>query len=95
MSFHIGQEVVCVDDTSPPVRGDWSDKRTPRKGEHFTVSAIGTDLWTGLTQIQLFELPGVSSEGIMLWYRASRFRPIHKTDISIFIKMLEPIGELV
>jgi hypothetical protein len=86
MAFHVGQKVVCVDDTDQPaapyvVRGriyTISDMHEPRDG-------LG---------LYLEEVPCVETDDYWGSFKAERFRPIieRKTDISIFTAMLKPQG---
>lgn len=86
MSFHVGQKVVCVDD-SPP-RSGLTFKAHPVKGRVYTIAAIGS--MDGEPAVDLVELGKL---GACLQYPdwlASRFRPVKETDISIFTSMLVP-----
>lgn len=84
--FQIGQEVVCVDN------GAAEDGFVPplTLGAVYTIADFNSD--KGLN-----EGPGVRLVGVRLparpdyyahYFRASRFRPVRKTDISIFTAML-------
>lgn len=77
--FHVGQMVVCVDD-------EWTDldcrpclwAEDPRKGLIYEIARIeGT--WLYLQEI---------ANGI--GYESCAFRPVVKTDISVFTAMLTP-----
>lgn len=87
--FHVGQQVVCVD-ASP----DWRGRPTNVvKNAVYTIAEIGEPDSTGALGLILVEVrpqyrgrPG---------YRASRFRPVRKTSIEIFERMLTKAPESV
>lgn len=92
MAFRVGQEVVCVD--AVPVDWVWADCVHPiTVGEVYRVRDIATDpkddtgnygvLLEGITNPPHFD----AGE---LCYGSWQFRPVVKTDISIFTKMLAP-----
>lgn len=83
MTFHVGQKVVCVDD-SPNRLGE---ECPVKRGPIYIVSDVGM-AWDG---------PYLNIEGVRLarqyfGFAVERFRPIveKKTDISIFTAMLNP-----
>lgn len=94
MSFHIGQKVVCVDDGPPEFN---LRKEGLRRGAIYTVREVGLRSWfDGAPAVRLMEIirgPKASETGdedsdTPFW--AHRFRPLieHKTDISVFKKIL-------
>lgn len=78
-NFHVGQEVVCVDDRPTPLR--WP--KPPTKGAHYTVTELRHD---GEKCILINVAEHTPTFG---WY-AHRFRPVRKTSIEIFTSMLNP-----
>lgn len=89
MSFRVGQEVVCVDD-SPHPEGFGSSAL--KRGNTYTVTYTYTNSdGPGVHVAEAKHHPHFAG------YRATRFRPIVKTDISIFQSMLisPPVKELV
>ena len=103
--FEIGQKVVCIN--GKPMRPrKYPDETHPTEGQIYTIRNVGNVLCDAgvepavrLEEIvntpRLYRL-GHGVDGMdELWFRASRFAPIKKTDISIFLKMLEPVKEKV
>jgi hypothetical protein len=86
--FHIGQQVVCVDGNC---RHQWDNNvPMPVKGCVYTVRGFHefseTDLGIYLEEIINKPLAvGVDEPA----YFADRFRPVKKTDISTFSKILD------
>jgi hypothetical protein len=79
--FHVGQLVVCVDDSGHPKFG-----RPPLvEGRIYTVSHI-EKIKSGIG-LDLEESPCPRDDAL---YRQSRFRPLSETSISIFTAMLSP-----
>ena len=83
MTFHIGQEVVCVDD-----RGVFNDDYfiAVKRGQIYIVAGFSPDGDGNLI---------IKGHPYMTWgydggWKRGRFRPIVKTDISIFQAMLAP-----
>jgi hypothetical protein len=88
MNFRVGQKVVCVDDDP----GD-DDGTFPTAGAIYTVSWIGVHvcLWEGPELcVRLAEIiRPKNSDGDVVPYRASRFRPA--VDIQQFRDLVAPI----
>lgn len=74
MTFHVGQQVVCVD-------AAWTS--LVEKGSVYTVEGIKSDclVLIGVAVGRPYSLRGMFK---------TRFRPVAKTDISIFTAMLNP-----
>ena len=99
MAFRVGQEVVCVDDTCHPKYLPLGYVAAPtgldglRKGQTYTIREISSE-WAGFPFLclRLNEItrPVFNSSDGEPPYCAARFRPIVKTDISIFEAMLVP-----
>ena len=79
MAFRVGQEVVCVDDTPNPC----FDRCSLKRGQIYTIIFISDD-GLGVCVAEAEPHPDAKD------FFASRFRPIVKTDISIFTAMLAP-----
>lgn len=82
MTFHVGQRVVCVDDS--PSSDGWPS--LVKVGAIYTIDEA-FEHWSGRPGVTLYEVkPWPHNSG---WH-AHRFRPIteRKTDISIFQRML-------
>lgn len=83
--FEIGMDVVCL----APEDGIWMSWRAafelikgPKKGDVLKIT--GFDVHEGILGLKFAEWPG--GEG----YHSEAFRPVHKTDISVFEQMLAP-----
>lgn len=83
MTFHVGQKVVCVDDSPNPKTDNLPPGIT--RGQVYTIRKIG---WhRGVMGFSLVEVaPRVGWRG----WLAKRFRPAveRKTDINVFKRML-------
>lgn len=86
MTFHIGQQVECVDDSAFPYKSEYPD---PIKGKHYTVRYVGK--LSGESVIALDEIK--QPPGFLDVYKASRFRPVRRTDAGM--AMLNKIVEHV
>jgi hypothetical protein len=85
-SFHVGQRVVCVDDSDVDDTGTTTGIKYLRRGRLYTVAR--TYVLSSGPGVNLREIDGpYSYEG----FRAERFRPAteHKEDISVFTRELE------
>jgi hypothetical protein len=87
-NFHVGQKVVCVDDTPHPYG---PQSVSVRKGCVYTVAGFGIPTNDGCPSIFVVEVRA-ANEGEGYGFLAYRFRPVaeRKTDISCFTAMLEP-----
>ena len=97
MTFHVGQLVVCINDSEwdPGRRKDlWP--RLPRKGEVLTVRACFVS-GKGVDGLRFEEiLCGIHpKEKVECGFQAEHFRPIDRTDISVFTAMLTPVQSTV
>lgn len=92
--FQVGQKVVCVDDACPAGRR-WNENPPLCRGLIYTIGRILIDD-DGDLIVHLIELPRSKRSrlqwGNLVGFAARRFRPLieHKTDISIFTRMLTP-----
>lgn len=76
MIFHVGQEVRCVDDSLP--RNQWHRAHPLIKGRVYSVISL--------------EGPScIDIDGSGRAWQNWRFRPLIKTDISVFTRMLEKV----
>lgn len=99
MSFHIGQLVVCVDDTLRPPRYqgagfEWRyDLNGLTRGTIYTIRDFEHRVpYEG--DIRLVEIVRpICSFGFEAAYRIDRFRPLDDTKLSIFRDMLAPLGK--
>lgn len=83
MSFHVGQEVVCIKKT-PWVTLD------PQKGRDIDLPQFGDVLVVADEKIEDdIHFLNFTSQ-YLDWYAASEFRPVAKTNIQIFQAMLVP-----
>jgi hypothetical protein len=98
MSFHVGQRVVCVDDKRRLKKADMSGLT---RGQIYTVRWCGVHeflpFWPETPSIRVEEIhrdqDPYDLRDPRLFdtpFRASRFRPVKETDISIFTAMLAP-----
>lgn len=84
MNFRVGQEVVCIDDNFQSMGFSYLD--FPVKGNVYVIQEI----FNGGKSVTLRGMAENISGGRAGFY-CRRFRPIVKTDISIFQAMLAPI----
>jgi hypothetical protein len=85
--FYVGQEVVCVsadywfpDETHPVL---------PESGQIYRIRSTFVD--HGIVGLRLEEIEcGIGIDGTEDGFQAKYFKPIAKTDISIFTAMLSP-----
>lgn len=101
MTFRVGQEVVCVNDTlgafSVPGYSYSGELHGLRKGQIYTIRAIVVDIappWPGvglyLNEIDRGIMP---HRGFEPPYVAARFRPIVKTDISLLEEIARKVTQ--
>lgn len=92
MTFRVGQEVVCVDDSDGKSTGRYPVTTHIAKGGKYTIRWIGIIKYSGKVGVRLagIERIEIMDGGYDHPFLASRFRPIVKTDISIFTSMLAP-----
>ena len=85
-SFHVGQRVVCVDDSDVDDTGANTGIRYLRRGRLYTVTRTYVLSSGPGVNLQEIDRP-YSYEG----FRAERFRPAieHEEDISVFTRELE------
>ena len=85
-SFHVGQRVVCVDDSDVDDTGTTTGIKYLRRGRLYTVARTYVLPSGPGVNLQEIDRP-YSYEG----FRGERFRPAieHKEDISVFIRELE------
>lgn len=89
MTFHVGQKVVCINDTpwNSPLLG------TLRRGCIYTIRWIGIHLGQPCVKVDEILRPcGLDISPDDTPFLSRRFRPLieRKTDISIFTAMLNP-----
>lgn len=90
--FHVGQQVVCVDDG--PARDGYQPQIT--RGLIYTVTAVRGPNNLGRCGVLLREAPPAKIRpGFSEFYFTGRFRPIRKTDISVFERLLTKAPEVV
>jgi hypothetical protein len=100
MTFHIGHQVVCIDDRFPEEGYWWQVTRNlPRRNSIYTIRRIlrGEDygvppsvsfhFYEIVNPIALFP-KGYFEPSFM----RERFRPLKKTNIDVFEKLLSPTG---
>lgn len=87
MSFHVGQKVVCVDDTPTP-GFTWGTGWRPIKDEIYTIAAIGLRGFHGPYQcVKLREQTGD-------WrFKASRFRPLIQRSTETGMAILRKVAD--
>ncbi len=86
--YVVGQQVACIHDG--PWKGGWETDRCPVYGGIYTIREVVPHLDTiGLTFEEIVNIPCPLGhiECIFQW---DNFKPIKKTDISIFKKLLSP-----
>ena len=101
--FEIGQRVICTNAKPTSAKRKTLGEIYPVEGQVYTIRETGRIPCNPHGEIE----PGVHLEEIVnkprgyvggvaeVWFRASRFAPIKKTDISIFLEMLELVKEKV
>jgi hypothetical protein len=100
MTFHVGQKVVCVDDSWEHVPGESDGLDGLKKGSIYTVRKAGLTGWDGrgpcLCIVEIVRRHiSPKCDDAPYWER--RFRPLveRETDISVFTAMLKPKLERV
>lgn len=96
--FHVGAQVVCINDKWPPELAELARRFPPRTpspvvGTVYTISAIhwGNPAYDDYgPSIELVELPYLGDEFWEPGFCGCDFRPVRKTDISCFTKLLAP-----
>jgi hypothetical protein len=98
--LHIKQRVICVNDRRWPGGYTYVPK-LPKMGSVYTIRTIVPCKVYGYDEDGLFLVELVnpvrvhnSPRGPMkgeLKFRVSRFRPVHTTNIDVFLAMLEPM----
>lgn len=83
--FHVGQEVVCVDDSPHPNYGP----STVKLNRHYTVTAVLEPIYQCFSRrqecgIRVLEAAG---NGPRNAFCSSRFRPIDNSKIEVFRRM--------
>ena len=98
--FHVGQLVVCVDDSRvcPPVAGRsyYGDLDGLIKGKIYTVRWCGQYMHTNgleFIAVRLVEIirPKLTGGDVECPYAAARFRPVVETSLDVFREMLAPV----
>jgi hypothetical protein len=106
MSFHVGQHVVCIDMT-PRLDGldpRYPDTVVPVLGGTYTVRDVfdagpyGYDAEAGILLVEVVNpvRPYISKCGPVeceQFWLAFRFRPVCRTNIEVFEKMLVPVPQ--
>lgn len=89
--FRVGQKVVCVDASQPRITGN---KHDLKKGAIYTVAAAGLIHPSDVKELPCILVEELPDHTDGLWQH--RFRPIveHKTDISIFKRLLVPSSKI-
>lgn len=82
--FHVGQLVVCVDD-SP---GRLSGERHFTRGNIYTISATAPATRRHPAGVRVEESP---SPSVTSWVDAARFRPVDEARLTVFRKLLAPV----
>lgn len=76
MSFHVGQRVVCVDDTWPPNTNINPPDHLLVKGHIYTVASLGYGIsGPGINLLEINRYPSVFHQRVIP-YNAYRFRPL-------------------
>ena len=94
MSFHIGQQVVCVNDCFSP-RPYWRQavRAFPRVGSIYTIREICEE--DGLVGFMFEEIVNRRAHFKSGYdepaFNSRNFRPVRKTSIEVFRKLLAPI----
>lgn len=88
--WHVGQRIVCIDDDLLDARTGVVINPNPNpivRGSIYTIVKIaGEDPFLRRHGCVAFLLAEVSS----IWFTSTCFRPVRKTDISVFEKLLAP-----
>jgi hypothetical protein len=89
--FHIGQQVVCINDEFPP---SWPAAR-PFKGQVYTIRDIVIPPDEGKVFLRLEEiiLPMCALRFVEGAFGSVRFRACKPTNIGVFTRMLECVPE--
>ncbi len=95
MSFHVGQQVVCVNDQFSP-RPSW--RRTvrsfPKLHAIYTIREICEG--GGLVGFTFYEIVNPRAHFACGYsepaFNSKNFRPVRKTDIDVFKRLLAPVA---
>lgn len=90
IDFHVGQKVVCVDAVGCE---DFDGRTRIAEGEIYKIRRVGVrSIWYCIAFLVWGRPLWVWLEGVDRGngYRATRFRPLIHTDISVFTAMLAP-----
>ncbi len=95
--FHIGQRVVCIRDVGCPLGNEFPN--VPIKGGIYTVRGfvspdVGYERTPGMLLEEVVNPPWEYKEGVFEpSFHPYHFRPLvqHKTDISVFTRMLDSV----
>jgi hypothetical protein len=98
IEFDIGKQVVCVRDDW--VNCGWFDERIPYKGEILTIREIGppcalSSLPADQICFRFVEIVNPPRPTGELQFYSGAFRPVRKTNISVFEKHLLPVTDEV
>jgi hypothetical protein len=96
MDFHIGQHVICIcDQWSPEPAWRAAVRAFPKLGGIYTIRDIcDREGLIGLMFEEMRHEPAWFCVGLVEpAFNAKRFRPVRKSNIEVFKKLLEPLPE--
>lgn len=95
MTFHVGQMVVCVDDSFRGII--WRGEILPVKGQVYTIRSMYADGdAVGLRLEEIVNEQKVYSDGVNeCAFNARYFRPVKQTSIDCFTAILTKTPETV
>lgn len=102
--FRPDQLVVCVDDRTARERGIkpppgylwYGDMHGLRRGEVYTIRAIGVSHFNGEPVVFLEEIVRpLQPNGVEAAFAIDRFRPLDDSKLSIFREMLAPSPDVI
>jgi hypothetical protein len=97
MTFHVGQQVVCVNDNfSPRVAWRRTVRTFPRLHAVYTIRGIcHSGGLVGLYFCEIENPPALFGDGLAeAAFNSRNFRPVRKTSIDIFEKLLAPLDSV-
>lgn len=92
--FELGQQVVCIRDDIGWPGYDGKMYPGPVKNQIVTIRAIADYKFMGLELgLHFQEFVTMTTPTIEASYAAKFFKPVKKTSIEVFTKMLKPVDE--
>lgn len=92
MSFYVGQKVVCVDDSSPPLNVLNGCKIPVKSGKIYTIKAAYYG-YKSTPVVDLCEVPHCPHCGAPSAFQALRFRPLQERSTETGMAILRKVAD--